>query len=68
MTYVHGTVFLTFLIKKTYSDIFGTEPYAKMFLYFDILGISPILNLGSSSLTSLLELMYVLDFTSKGSF
>ena len=38
-----------------------------MFLYFDdILTISPILNLGSLSLISLLELINVLDFTSTG--
>ena len=37
-----------------------------MFLYFDIIAITPILNLVSLSLISLLELMYVLDFTSTG--
>ena len=35
-----------------------------MFLYFDILAMSPILNLGSSSLVSVLALIYMLDFTS----
>ena len=37
-----------------------------MFLYFDVLTISPILNLGSLLLISLLEAIYVLDFTSTG--
>ena len=37
-----------------------------MFLYFDILAISTILNLGSLSLISLLESIYVFDFTSTG--
>ena len=37
-----------------------------MFLYFHILTISPILNLGSSTLILLLESIYVLDFTSTG--
>ena len=37
-----------------------------MFLYFDIQRISPNLNLGSLSLISLLESVYVLDFTSTG--
>ena len=35
-----------------------------MFLYFDILTLLTILNFGSSSLISLLESIYVLDFTS----
>ena len=51
---------------KTSSDQFGTYSFAKMFLYFDILAISPILNLGSSSLNSFLELIYALDYTSAG--
>ena len=38
----------------------------KFFLYSDILTISPILNLGSLSLISLLELIYVFRFTSPG--
>ena len=37
-----------------------------MSFYFDILIMSPILNLGSSLLISLLELIYVLGFTSAG--
>ena len=37
-----------------------------MFLYFDILTISPILNLGFLSLISLLESRYVHDFISTG--
>ena len=37
-----------------------------MFLYFDILSISPILNLGSLLLVALLESTYVFDFTWTG--
>ena len=37
-----------------------------MLLYFDILTIWPTLNLGSLSLISLLESIYVFDFTSTG--
>ena len=39
-----------------------------MFLYFDILTLLTILNFGSSSLISLLESIYVLDFTSTDFF
>ena len=53
MTYVHGTVFLTSLIRKTSSDQFGVYRLAKIFLYFDVLTRSPTLNLGSLSLNSL---------------
>ena len=60
--------FLTFLITKTSSDRFGTKPFAKICLYFDILTISPILNLGSLVLIPLIELIYVSDFTSTGFF
>ena len=59
------TVFLTFLVTKNFSDHFGAQSFAKMFR-FDILTISPTLNLGSLSSTSLLESIYVLDFTSTG--
>ena len=45
ITYVHGTVFLIFLITEISSDQFGVQPLAKMFLYFDILIRSPTLNL-----------------------
>ena len=38
----------------------------KTFSYFDILTISPILNLGYLSLNFLLESVYVLDFTLTG--
>ena len=31
ITYVNGTVFLTFLITKTSSDQFGRESFGKMF-------------------------------------
>ena len=64
--YVQDTEFLTFLITNTSSDQFGTYPFAKKFLSFDILTISPILNLGSLSLISFIELIYVFHFTSKG--
>ena len=37
ITYVHGTVFLAFLITKTSSDQFGVYNLAKMFFYFNIL-------------------------------
>ena len=66
ITYVHGTVFLNSVITKTFSDQFGVQPFAKMFLYFDILVTSLILNLGSLSLSFLLESTYVFDFTSTG--
>ena len=45
-----------FLNTKTFSDQFGTKPFPKMYFYFDILTISPILKLGSLLLISLLEL------------
>ena len=35
--YVHGNIFLTFLITKTYSLQFGVYTLAKMFLYFETL-------------------------------
>ena len=53
-----------FLATKTFSDQFGVYPFVKMFLYFDLLGRSPILDLGSLSLTSLLESKNVLSLTS----
>ena len=49
MTYDHGTIFLTFIITKTPSGQFSTEPFAKIFFCFDILTRSTIF---------LLELMY----------
>ena len=55
MTYVHGIVFLVFLITKTSSDQSGAYPFAKMFLYFDTLTWSPTWNLGSFSLESKLQ-------------
>ena len=63
---LHRTVFLTFLIRKTSSDQFGVYLFAKMFLYFDLLTISLILNLGFWLLISLLESIHVLDFTWTG--
>ena len=59
-------MFLTYLITRNFSDQFGVSPFAKKFLYFDILTESPILNLGSLSLFSLLESTDVLDYTSIG--
>ena len=59
-------MFLTYLITRNFSDQFGVSPFAKNFLYFDILTESPILNLGSLSLFSLLESTDVLDYTSIG--
>ena len=47
ITYVQATVFLMLLTTKSYSDQFGAYPLAKLFLYFEILIWSPILNLGS---------------------
>ena len=37
IAYDHGTVFLSFLITKTFSEQFGVYPLAKMFLHFDVL-------------------------------
>ena len=65
MTYVHETAFLTFVITKSFSDQFGIRPFAKVF-YCDILTSSLILNLRFAKLISLLELIYVFDFTSTG--
>ena len=45
MKYVYGTVYLTFLITKTFQDQLRVQPFP--FMCFDILTISPILNLGS---------------------
>ena len=42
--YVPRTEFLTILIPETFSNQFGTETFAKIFLSFDILTLSPILN------------------------
>ena len=64
LTNFHVAVFLIFLITKICSDQFGVEPFAKIFLLFDMLTVSQILNLGSLSLISLLESTSVLDFTS----
>ena len=47
ITYVHGTAFLTYLIRKTFSDQFGVWPFVKIIVYPDILTIPPISNLGS---------------------
>ena len=58
MKYVYGTVYLTFLITKTFLDKLGAQPFP--FIYFDILTISPILNLGSLLLIFLLDSIYVL--------
>ena len=36
-TCIHGTVFSTFLFTETSSPQFGTQPFAEVLLYFDIL-------------------------------
>ena len=59
-------VLLIFLILKASSGQFGTWCFAKMFLYIDILTISPILYLGSSFIIYFLDSIYVLGFTSTG--
>ena len=51
---------------KTSSDQFGVQTISKIFLYFDILTISPISNLGFLLLISLLDSIYVLGFTPTG--
>ena len=66
ITYLHGTVFLASLITKTSSDQFGVYPSAKKFLYYDIITYLQALNLGSLSLLSLIESIYVLSLTSTG--
>ena len=45
ITFLHGTVLLTFLLTKFSSDQIGASLFAKMFLYFHILIILPISNL-----------------------
>ena len=67
ITYIHSTAFLTFLITKTSSDQFETQPFAKMFLYFDILTTWPILNLGSLLPISWIESIYVFDLHQQAS-
>ena len=62
MTYVHGTVFLTFLITKTSFDQFGVKRVSKILFLFWYSTVSPILSLGSLSLISLLELIYGVSF------
>ena len=64
ITCLNGTVFLTFLITKISSGWFGTQPLAKMVLYFDILTLSPILSWWSFLLFSTPGSMSVLDFAS----
>ena len=54
------------LITKTSSDQFRVWPFAKIFLYFDLLTLSPTLNLGSLSLCSTPYSIYVLGWTSSG--
>ena len=58
--YVHGTVFLTFLISKTSSEL-GVQHFAKMFLNFRILTSSPTLNLELFLLLSTSKAIYVFD-------
>ena len=63
-----GQCFLTFLITKTSSDKFGVETFAKMLSYFDIVTVPTILILGSLSLISLLESIYVFVLHQQVSF
>ena len=51
-----------FLITKTPLDQFGVQPFAKEFLYFDILTLSPILNFGFLPLIYLPISAYMFDF------
>ena len=53
-------------MSKTSLDQFGVYPLAKMFFYFDTLTWSPTFNFGYFSLTSLLELIFVLPLTPTG--
>ena len=63
LTYnLSAVLFITFSIINSFSNQFGVQPFAKIFLYFDILTISSILNY----LISLQKSIYVLDFTSTG--
>ena len=55
ITYVHGTVFLTFFNHKNFLRTIWIIIVCKMFLYFYILTWSPILNLGSLLLTSIVK-------------
>ena len=57
ITYVHRTVFSTFIITKAFSDQFGRPSFAKKIFYFDTLAWSPPLNLGSSLLFFLSKLI-----------
>ena len=59
MSNVHGTVFLKFLIIKSFS-----KQFAKMFLNLGIFTWSPVLNLGSPLLSYLWKGIYVLGFKS----
>ena len=58
--------FYLFLIIKSSSDLFQTQLFGKVFLYFDILTWSSTLNLGSFSLFFLSKSMHVLDVTQTG--
>ena len=53
-------------VTRSSSDQFGTQAFAKIFSYFDILTISIFSNLGFLLFISLLESIYVFDFTSSG--
>ena len=66
MTDVQGTVFLILLITKPSSDPFGVYPLAKMFLYFEILTLSPTLTLGFFLLRFSLYLAWESPVTSIG--
>ena len=51
------------MTKQTSSEQFGVQPFAKTFLYFGIITLPPILDFVFLSLISLLESIYLFDFT-----
>ena len=53
-------------VKNLFRPIWSVTFCKNVFLCFFILTISPILNLGSLSLISLIQRIYVFDFTSTG--
>ena len=55
-----------FNVKNLFRLIWNVTFCKNVFLCFFILTISPILNLGSLSLISLIQRIYVFDFTSTG--
>ena len=66
ITYVHSTVFLTFLVTKTSCDSFGVKIFSKIFFYIGILTWSLSLSLACFSLFFTLNSIYALQITSTG--